>query len=123
MTKNLTARPRSSRLSLTMSKPFYPSAARPRPIWMIQVVISARAFAGSAWAAPSPPIALGRHERRFPAMKIDLHIGRYSIRLQEAEDCVGLDWPLDPFVPFLIQPNAQPALDFAVKSAKHRPEL
>src|SRR3989442_4990612 len=106
-----------------MNKPFYPPAARPRPLWMIQVEASAQAFAGSAWAAPSQTLALGRHERRFLAMKIDLQIGRYGIRLQEAENCVCLDWPLEPFVPFLTQASDQPDIDFTVKVVKHLPEM
>ena len=106
-----------------MSKPYYPSAACPRPITMIQVVAGAQAYAGGAWAAPSPAVPLGRHERRFSAMKIDLQIGRYGIRLQEAENCVCLDWPLEPFVPFLTQANDQPDIDFTVKVVNHLPEM
>src|SRR5438445_1981225 len=102
-----------------MSKPFYPSAARPRPIWMIPLVICAQAFAGSAWAAPSPPVACGRHERRSPPMKIDLHIGRYGISLREAENCVCLDWRREPFVPFLTQTSNQPNIDFTDRVVKH----
>jgi len=56
-------------------------------------------------------------------MKIDLHIGRYGIRLQEAENCVCLDWPLEPFVPFLTQASDQPDIDFTVKVVKHLPEM
>src|SRR5437879_9980399 len=90
---------------------------------MIQLVACAQAFAESAWAAPSPAVAFGRHERRFSAMKIDLQIGRYGIRLQEAENFVCLDWPLEPFVPFLTQANDQPDIDFTVKVVKHLPEM
>ena len=56
-------------------------------------------------------------------MKIDLQIGRYGIRLQEAENCVCLDWPLEPFVPFLTQANDQPDIDFTVKVVNHLPEM
>ena len=68
-------------------------------------------------------MATGRHERRFSAMKIDLQIGRYRIRLQEREDYRCFFWPIRPFVPFLVRSNEPPDLDFKVTVTKHLPDL
>src|SRR5438132_7633402 len=56
-------------------------------------------------------------------MKTDLQIGQYRIRLHEHEDHPCFLWPILPFVPFLVQSNGPPDLDFKVTVTKHLPEL